>query len=149
DPILYACSHCRWRHRRTCDPGPGHRARTQSTLRRGRVVRGDRARHGEPFGSAGRLWFDEDQSRGAQECGPSDSHAHHAWAAGAIVAARKIIQVFAPDVVVGVGGYASGPAMAAAIIAKIPTLAFEPNLVPGFANKIIGQKVSAAAVHFE
>src|SRR5262249_10671466 len=68
---------------------------------------------------------------------------------GAFVAACKLIQVFAPDVVIGVGGYASGPAMAAAIIAKIPTLAFEPNLVPGFANKIIGQKVSAAAVHFE
>jgi len=68
---------------------------------------------------------------------------------GAIVAARKVIQVFAPDVVVGVGGYASGPAMAAAIMAQIPTLAFEPNLVPGFANKIVGHRVSAAAVHFE
>src|SRR5215467_6787832 len=68
---------------------------------------------------------------------------------GAIVAARKIINVFAPEVVVGVGGYASGPAMAAAIMAKIPTLAFEPNLVPGFANKVVGQRVSAGAVHFE
>src|SRR5260370_41329932 len=38
--------------------------------------------------------------------------------------------------------------MAAAIMSKIPTLAFEPNLVPGFANKIIGHRVSAAAVHF-
>jgi UDP-N-acetylglucosamine--N-acetylmuramyl-(pentapeptide) pyrophosphoryl-undecaprenol N-acetylglucosamine transferase len=66
----------------------------------------------------------------------------------AIVEARKIISVFSPDVVVGVGGYASGPAMAAAILAKIPTLAFEPNLVPGFANKLVGHKVSAAAVHF-
>jgi UDP-N-acetylglucosamine--N-acetylmuramyl-(pentapeptide) pyrophosphoryl-undecaprenol N-acetylglucosamine transferase len=68
---------------------------------------------------------------------------------GAIVAARKIIEVFAPNVVVGVGGYASGPAMAAAIMGRIPTLAFEPNLVPGFANKIVGHRVSAAAVHFE
>jgi UDP-N-acetylglucosamine--N-acetylmuramyl-(pentapeptide) pyrophosphoryl-undecaprenol N-acetylglucosamine transferase len=67
----------------------------------------------------------------------------------AILEARKIISVFGPDVVVGVGGYASGPAMAAAIMARIPTLAFEPNLVPGFANRIIGQRVSAAAVHFE
>jgi len=66
----------------------------------------------------------------------------------AIREARKIITVFQPDVVVGVGGYASGPAMAAAIMSKIPTLAFEPNLVPGFANKIIGHRVSAAAVHF-
>jgi UDP-N-acetylglucosamine--N-acetylmuramyl-(pentapeptide) pyrophosphoryl-undecaprenol N-acetylglucosamine transferase len=67
----------------------------------------------------------------------------------AIREAQKIVQAFAPDVVVGVGGYASGPAMAAAILAKIPTLAFEPNLVPGFANKMVGRRVSAAAVHFE
>ncbi len=67
----------------------------------------------------------------------------------AVVDARKIIKVFSPDVVVGVGGYASGPAMAAAILMHIPTLAFEPNYVPGFANKIVGRKVSAAAVHFE
>jgi len=67
----------------------------------------------------------------------------------AVVDARKIIKVFGPDVVVGVGGYASGPAMAAAILMHIPTLAFEPNYVPGFANKIVGRRVSAAAVHFE
>jgi UDP-N-acetylglucosamine--N-acetylmuramyl-(pentapeptide) pyrophosphoryl-undecaprenol N-acetylglucosamine transferase len=67
----------------------------------------------------------------------------------AVVDARKIIRVFHPDVVVGVGGYASGPAMAAAILMHIPTLAFEPNYVPGFANKIVGHRVSAAAVHFE
>ncbi|HEY2393831.1 MAG TPA: undecaprenyldiphospho-muramoylpentapeptide beta-N-acetylglucosaminyltransferase [Candidatus Angelobacter sp.] len=67
----------------------------------------------------------------------------------AVVDSRKIIKVFNPDVVVGVGGYASGPAMAAAIMMHIPTLAFEPNYVPGFANRIIGHRVSAAAVHFE
>src|SRR5215470_2888825 len=67
----------------------------------------------------------------------------------AMLEARKIIRVFDPHAVVGVGGYASGPAMAAAILAKIPTLAFEPNLVPGFANRIVGHRVTAAAVHFE
>jgi UDP-N-acetylglucosamine--N-acetylmuramyl-(pentapeptide) pyrophosphoryl-undecaprenol N-acetylglucosamine transferase len=67
----------------------------------------------------------------------------------AILQARKIIRRFRPDVVIGVGGYASGPGMAAAILGRIPTLAFEPNLVPGFANKIVGRWVSAAAVHFE
>lgn len=67
----------------------------------------------------------------------------------AVVESRKIINVFNPDVVVGVGGYASGPAMAAAILMHVPTLAFEPNFVPGFANKIVGHRVSAAAVHFE
>jgi UDP-N-acetylglucosamine--N-acetylmuramyl-(pentapeptide) pyrophosphoryl-undecaprenol N-acetylglucosamine transferase len=66
----------------------------------------------------------------------------------AIWESRKIINIFSPDVVVGVGGYASGPAMAAALLRRIPTLAFEPNVVPGFANKIVGKRVSAAAVHF-
>src|SRR5215469_8867363 len=67
----------------------------------------------------------------------------------AILQARRIIRKFRPDVVIGVGGYASGPAMAAAILGRIPTLAFEPNLVPGFANRMVGRRVSAAAVHFE
>lgn len=67
----------------------------------------------------------------------------------AILHSRKLIRQFRPDVVIGVGGYASGPAMAAAILSGIPTLAFEPNYVPGFANKIVGKRVSAAAVHFE
>jgi UDP-N-acetylglucosamine--N-acetylmuramyl-(pentapeptide) pyrophosphoryl-undecaprenol N-acetylglucosamine transferase len=67
----------------------------------------------------------------------------------AILQARRIIRRFRPDVVIGVGGYASGPAMAAAILARVPTLAFEPNLVPGFANRMVGRWVSAGAVHFE
>jgi UDP-N-acetylglucosamine--N-acetylmuramyl-(pentapeptide) pyrophosphoryl-undecaprenol N-acetylglucosamine transferase len=67
----------------------------------------------------------------------------------AVWTSRKIIRRFRPDVVIGVGGYASGPAMAAAILSGIPTLAFEPNYVPGFANKIVGKRVTAAAVHFE
>ena len=56
---------------------------------------------------------------------------------------------FNPSVVIGVGGYASGPAMLAAMLGGIPTLAFEPNVVPGFANRVVARFVSAAAVHFE
>jgi len=65
------------------------------------------------------------------------------WATGGM------LTDFAPDIVIGVGGYASGPAMLAAIIKHIPTLAFEPNVVPGFANRVVARFVSAAAVHFE
>ncbi|HTR23739.1 MAG TPA: undecaprenyldiphospho-muramoylpentapeptide beta-N-acetylglucosaminyltransferase [Terriglobales bacterium] len=61
----------------------------------------------------------------------------------------RIVSDFRPDVVIGVGGYASGPAMFAAIRRRIPTLAFEPNVVPGFANRVVAHFVSAAAVHFE
>jgi UDP-N-acetylglucosamine--N-acetylmuramyl-(pentapeptide) pyrophosphoryl-undecaprenol N-acetylglucosamine transferase len=63
--------------------------------------------------------------------------------------AGRMLNDFAPDVVIGVGGYASGPAMLSAILKHIPTLAFEPNVVPGFANRIVAKFVSAAAVHFE
>jgi UDP-N-acetylglucosamine--N-acetylmuramyl-(pentapeptide) pyrophosphoryl-undecaprenol N-acetylglucosamine transferase len=63
--------------------------------------------------------------------------------------AGRMLNEFAPDVVIGVGGYASGPAMLAAVMKHIPTLAFEPNVVPGFANRLVARFVSAAAVHFE
>jgi UDP-N-acetylglucosamine--N-acetylmuramyl-(pentapeptide) pyrophosphoryl-undecaprenol N-acetylglucosamine transferase len=56
---------------------------------------------------------------------------------------------FRPAVVIGVGGYASGPVMGAAILMGIPTLAFEPNAVPGLANRLVGSRVKAAAVNFE
>lgn len=65
------------------------------------------------------------------------------WTAG------RMLNDFRPDMVIGVGGYASGPAMLAAIRRRIPTLAFEPNVVPGFANRLVARFVSAAAVHFE
>ena len=65
------------------------------------------------------------------------------WTAG------RMVSDFNPYVVIGVGGYASGPAMFAAIRRRIPTLAFEPNVVPGFANRLVARFVSAAAVHFE
>ena len=67
----------------------------------------------------------------------------------AIFTAAGMLNEFHPDVVIGVGGYASGPAMLAAILKHTPTLAFEPNLVPGFANRMVARFVSAAAVHFE
>jgi UDP-N-acetylglucosamine--N-acetylmuramyl-(pentapeptide) pyrophosphoryl-undecaprenol N-acetylglucosamine transferase len=60
----------------------------------------------------------------------------------------EILKTFRPDVVVGVGGYASGPGMVAALLRRIPTLAFEPNAAPGLANRLVGKRVSAAAVSF-
>jgi UDP-N-acetylglucosamine--N-acetylmuramyl-(pentapeptide) pyrophosphoryl-undecaprenol N-acetylglucosamine transferase len=65
-----------------------------------------------------------------------------------ISACRRLIREFRPCVVFGVGGYASGPAMAAALQLKMPTMAFEPNAMPGLANRLIGKKVQAAAVNF-
>ena len=67
----------------------------------------------------------------------------------AIWNSSRIVSEYRPDVMIGVGGYASGPAMLAAALSSIPTLAFEPNVVPGFANRLVAPLVSAAAVHFE
>ncbi|MGB7171276.1 MAG: undecaprenyldiphospho-muramoylpentapeptide beta-N-acetylglucosaminyltransferase [Acidobacteriaceae bacterium] len=61
----------------------------------------------------------------------------------------RLLYRFRPAVVIGVGGYASGPVMGAAILLRIPTLAFEPNAVPGLANRMVGAWVRAAAVNFE
>ncbi len=65
-----------------------------------------------------------------------------------IFACRRLMREFRPNVVFGVGGYASGPGMAAALQMKVPTLAFEPNAMPGFANRLVGKRVQAAAVNF-
>jgi UDP-N-acetylglucosamine--N-acetylmuramyl-(pentapeptide) pyrophosphoryl-undecaprenol N-acetylglucosamine transferase len=66
----------------------------------------------------------------------------------ALLAASEIVREFRPDVAIGVGGYASGPAMLAAALSSVPTVAFEPNLVPGFANRVVAPMISAAAVMF-
>ncbi len=67
----------------------------------------------------------------------------------AIVTAWSIMTEFRPEVVVGVGGYASGPAMLAAALRGTASLIFEPNVVPGFANRMVAPMAKAAAVHFE
>ena len=67
----------------------------------------------------------------------------------AIAASAKLLHQCRPDAMLGVGGYASGPAMLAAGMMGVPTVAFEPNVVPGFANRLVAPIVSAAAVHFD
>ena len=67
---------------------------------------------------------------------------------GSIGEYKRLIREFQPNAVLGVGGYASGPGMAAALMMKIPTMAFEPNAMPGFANRLVGKRVQAAAVNF-
>src|SRR5262249_50931672 len=66
----------------------------------------------------------------------------------AVISPGQYLREFHPAVLVGVRGYACGPAMPAAIRKRIPTLAFEPNVVPGFANRAVARFVSAAAVPF-
>ena len=66
-----------------------------------------------------------------------------------LIEARKIIRKFKPDVVVGVGGYASGPVLRIASRKKIPTLIQEQNSYPGITNKILAKKVNCICVAYE
>ena len=63
--------------------------------------------------------------------------------------AAKLLYRLHPDIVVGIGGYISGPVMLEAAVAGIPTLLYEANAVPGFTNKALAPFVRLAAVGFE
>ena len=54
-----------------------------------------------------------------------------------------------PSVVVGVGGYSSGPVVAVAAARRIPTLLMEQNAMPGLTNRLLARVVDAAAVTYE
>ena len=62
--------------------------------------------------------------------------------------AKEIIKVFEPDLVVGVGGYASGPLLFAAQQRGIPTLIQEQNSYAGLTNKLLAKKAKAICVAY-
>lgn len=66
-----------------------------------------------------------------------------------IVKARKIIKQFRPNVVVGTGGFASGPTLYVAAQKKIPTLIQEQNSFPGITNKLLSKKVDKICVAYD
>ena len=65
------------------------------------------------------------------------------------IKARTIIKDFKPDIVIGVGGFASGPTLQAASKLKIPTLIQEQNSYPGITNKILAKNVSKICVAYD
>jgi UDP-N-acetylglucosamine--N-acetylmuramyl-(pentapeptide) pyrophosphoryl-undecaprenol N-acetylglucosamine transferase len=65
------------------------------------------------------------------------------------VAAFRILKRFKPDLVIGVGGYSSGPTLLIAALVKVPTMVVEPNAMPGFTNRVLAWFVDAAALSFE
>jgi UDP-N-acetylglucosamine--N-acetylmuramyl-(pentapeptide) pyrophosphoryl-undecaprenol N-acetylglucosamine transferase len=62
--------------------------------------------------------------------------------------ARRILKKFKPDIVVGVGGFASGPTLYMANRLKIPTLIQEQNSYPGITNKLLANKVKSICVAY-
>lgn len=66
-----------------------------------------------------------------------------------IMKARSIIQKFRPEVVIGVGGYASAPTLRAASAYNIPTLIQEQNSYAGVTNKLLSKKASKICVAYD
>ncbi len=62
---------------------------------------------------------------------------------------RKVIKQFAPDVVVGVGGYASGPTLYVAGLMGIPYLIQEQNSFPGLTNRMLAKRARKICVDYE
>jgi len=63
--------------------------------------------------------------------------------------AWRILSARRPHLVIGVGGYSSGPVVMAAALRRIPTMLLEQNAVPGLTNRLLSLVVRAAAVTFE
>lgn len=66
-----------------------------------------------------------------------------------LIKARKIIKEFKPNVVVGVGGYASGPLLKIATKMGVPALLQEQNSYPGITNKLLAKTVQKICVAFD
>lgn len=62
---------------------------------------------------------------------------------------RKIVKKFKPDVVIGTGGYVSGPVLFNASMGKIPAIIHEQNSFPGVTNKILSKTVTKVLTSFE
>lgn len=66
-----------------------------------------------------------------------------------ILKSRRIIKAFKPDVVIGTGGFASGPLLKAAAVMGVPTLIQEQNSYPGITNKWLSKSAKKICVAYE
>lgn len=66
-----------------------------------------------------------------------------------VMKARKIVKQFNPEIVVGVGGYASGPTLKAASMLNYPTALQEQNAFAGKTNKLLAKKAKVICVAYE
>lgn len=66
-----------------------------------------------------------------------------------IAASARIIGEFRPDLVIGVGGYASGPVVLAAFLLRIKRAIQEQNAIPGSTNRLLGRLSDAIFISFQ
>ncbi len=69
-------------------------------------------------------------------------------AALSVFKAKKLIKKFNPDIVIGTGGYVSGPVLYAASMLKIPTLIHEQNVFAGMTSKMLSAVVDTTCISF-
>jgi len=142
-----ATSFRRWRWRRSCAQdgrGAGRKPRASRLCSRHRPRAGS-ARH-----SLGRLRASDDCRRGFEGIGGLRRLRNlFLVLPRSAIETALVLRKVRPHVVVGVGGYAAGPAMLEAAVVRIPTLLIEPNAVPGFTNRVLAPVVRLAAVGFE
>jgi UDP-N-acetylglucosamine--N-acetylmuramyl-(pentapeptide) pyrophosphoryl-undecaprenol N-acetylglucosamine transferase len=68
---------------------------------------------------------------------------------GSMLKARKLVKRFRPQVVIGVGGYASGPTLKAATMLGVPALIQEQNAFAGKTNKLLSKSVARICVAYD
>jgi UDP-N-acetylglucosamine--N-acetylmuramyl-(pentapeptide) pyrophosphoryl-undecaprenol N-acetylglucosamine transferase len=66
-----------------------------------------------------------------------------------IIESYRIIKKVNPNIVIGVGGYASGAIMLTAFLFSIPTMVLEQNSIPGLTNKILGRFVNTVCITYQ
>lgn len=86
--------------------------------------------------------------RGLRGRGPAEVARGVGRAAASLVGARRVLRARRPDLVVGVGGYASFPAVAAALLARIPVVLLEQNAEPGLATRVLAPFANRVCVTF-
>jgi UDP-N-acetylglucosamine--N-acetylmuramyl-(pentapeptide) pyrophosphoryl-undecaprenol N-acetylglucosamine transferase len=68
---------------------------------------------------------------------------------GSFLQVWSLLRRIRPDLVIGVGGYSSGPVLLLAALQGLPTMVVEPNALPGFTNRVLARFIDRAAVTFE
>jgi UDP-N-acetylglucosamine--N-acetylmuramyl-(pentapeptide) pyrophosphoryl-undecaprenol N-acetylglucosamine transferase len=85
-------------------------------------------------------------SAGLKRVGPWAAVRNFSLIPKGLLQARRLLRRYAPDAVVGVGGYSSGPVVLAAWWLGKPTLVVEPNAYPGLANRLLAPVVDVVAL---
>lgn len=109
-------------------------------------------------GAIGKMEMDKVPRAGYKIIGLPVSAFHRGWSAKnllfpfrlltSMIKASRVIRDFKPDLVIGTGGFASGPVLRVATRRKIPTLIQEQNSFPGITNRLLAKKVGRICVAY-